>query len=200
MDKNFYFTWAINVRRNIIRKNIITKQLKNNGVNFKIFEAITPFSKVEFKHYYNPRRTEIYYGRPLMETELACALSHVSLWKKLINQDKYKHFLIFEDDVVDYLAQQAIELKLGARGLRSIIESIMLDAMYDINYDSCTLQAPLVDGIYSGEMEVTNDIDTVVVVVWFKDSEIEPVYKEFSLEVGAQVARRGTGAQTLVWR
>ncbi|MGZ5242888.1 MAG: ATP-dependent Clp protease ATP-binding subunit ClpX [Bacteroidia bacterium] len=40
--------------------------------------------------------------------------------------------LIFEDDVVDYLAQQAIELKLGARGLRSIIESIMLDAMYDI--------------------------------------------------------------------
>ena len=40
--------------------------------------------------------------------------------------------LIFEDDVIDYLAEQAIELKLGARGLRSIIESIMLDAMFDI--------------------------------------------------------------------
>lgn len=100
MDKNFYFTWAINVRKNIIRKNFITNQLKNTGVNFKIFEAITPFSKVEFKHYYNPRRTEIHYGRPLMPTELACALSHISLWKKLINQDKYKHFLIFEDDVI----------------------------------------------------------------------------------------------------
>jgi len=40
--------------------------------------------------------------------------------------------LIFEEDVIDYLAEQAIELKLGARGLRSIIESIMLDAMFDI--------------------------------------------------------------------
>lgn len=40
--------------------------------------------------------------------------------------------LIFDADVIDYLADKAIELKLGARGLRSIIESIMLDAMYDI--------------------------------------------------------------------
>jgi ATP-dependent Clp protease ATP-binding subunit ClpX len=40
--------------------------------------------------------------------------------------------LVFEPDVIDYLADKAIELKLGARGLRSIIESIMLDAMYEI--------------------------------------------------------------------
>ena len=40
--------------------------------------------------------------------------------------------LTFDDDVIQYLAEKAIELKLGARGLRSIIESIMLDAMYDI--------------------------------------------------------------------
>ena len=40
--------------------------------------------------------------------------------------------LIFDADVIDYLAEQAIELKLGARGLRTIIESIMLDAMYEI--------------------------------------------------------------------
>jgi ATP-dependent Clp protease ATP-binding subunit ClpX len=40
--------------------------------------------------------------------------------------------LIFEEEVIDYLADQAIELKLGARGLRSIIESIMLDAMFDL--------------------------------------------------------------------
>ena len=75
-----------------------------------------------------------------------------------------------------------------------------LDGMYDINYDSCTLQAPLVDGVYSGDMEVTNDINTVVGVVWFKDESIEPVYKEFSLEVGARLASRGAGNQTLVWR
>ncbi|MDZ4839151.1 MAG: ATP-dependent Clp protease ATP-binding subunit ClpX [Bacteroidota bacterium] len=40
--------------------------------------------------------------------------------------------LIIEDGVVDYLAEQAIELKLGARGLRTMIEQIMLDAMYDL--------------------------------------------------------------------
>ncbi len=99
MNRNFYFTWVINVKKNIVRKNFITKQLNNTGINFKIFDAITPSSKIEFKHYYNERRTEIHYGRPLMKTELACALSHISLWKKLINQDKYKHFLILEDDV-----------------------------------------------------------------------------------------------------
>lgn len=94
-----------------------------------------------------------------------------------------------------------VEQARTSPGLMSVCTDYTeLDDMYDINYESCTLQAPLVDGIYSGEMEVTNDIDTVVGVVWFKDSEIEPVYKEFSLEVGAQVARRGTGAQTLVWR
>ena len=40
--------------------------------------------------------------------------------------------LVFDDDVIDYLADKAIDLKLGARGLRSIIESIMLDSMFDI--------------------------------------------------------------------
>jgi ATP-dependent Clp protease ATP-binding subunit ClpX len=43
--------------------------------------------------------------------------------------------LFFDEEVIDYLADKAIELKLGARGLRSIIESIMLDAMYDIPSD-----------------------------------------------------------------
>jgi ATP-dependent Clp protease ATP-binding subunit ClpX len=40
--------------------------------------------------------------------------------------------LHFDNEVITYLAEQAIALKLGARGLRSIIESIMLDAMYEI--------------------------------------------------------------------
>ena len=86
-------------------------------------------------------------------------------------------------------------------GLMSVCSDYSkLGEMYDINYDSCTLQAPLVNGIYSGDMEVTNDIDVVVGVVWFKDSSIEPVYKEFALELGARLAGRGAGAQKLVWR
>lgn len=74
------------------------------------------------------------------------------------------------------------------------------DGEYDVDYDSCTVQSPLVDGIYSGSMDVTNDISSVIGVVWFKDSDIDPVYKEFALEVGAKVARRGGGPQAIVWR
>lgn len=51
-------------------------------------------------------------------------------YEKLLEMEDVK--LTFDEEVIDYLADKAIELKLGARGLRSIIESIMLDAMYDI--------------------------------------------------------------------
>ena len=40
--------------------------------------------------------------------------------------------LTFDDDMLDYVVDKAIEYKLGARGLRSIVESIMIDAMYEI--------------------------------------------------------------------
>ncbi len=40
--------------------------------------------------------------------------------------------LVFEDDVLDMVVDRANALKLGARGLRSIMESIMLDIMYDM--------------------------------------------------------------------
>lgn len=40
--------------------------------------------------------------------------------------------LIFEDEALDYIVDKAIEFKLGARGLRSLAESVMMDYMYDI--------------------------------------------------------------------
>ena len=43
--------------------------------------------------------------------------------------------LIFEEDVLDFIVNKAMEYKLGARGLRSICEAIMLDAMYDTPSD-----------------------------------------------------------------
>lgn len=39
--------------------------------------------------------------------------------------------LTFDDDSLDYIVNKAVELKLGARGLRSIIEKIMTNAMYE---------------------------------------------------------------------
>lgn len=51
-------------------------------------------------------------------------------YKKLFEMDGVS--LAFDDDALDFIVDKAIEYKLGARGLRSIVEAIMIDAMYDI--------------------------------------------------------------------
>ena len=40
--------------------------------------------------------------------------------------------LTFDDAVLEYIVDMAIEYKLGARGLRSIVETIMMDKMFEI--------------------------------------------------------------------
>ena len=40
--------------------------------------------------------------------------------------------LRFTDDVLDAIAESALERKIGARGLRMIIEELMLDLMYQV--------------------------------------------------------------------
>ena len=54
----------------------------------------------------------------------------VKQYEKLMMMDGVK--LIIDDDALDYIVDKAIEYKLGARGLRSIFETIMMDAMYSI--------------------------------------------------------------------
>ena len=49
---------------------------------------------------------------------------------KLFAMDGIK--LSFDDEVLEYIVDKAVEYKLGARGLRSIMETIMMDAMYEI--------------------------------------------------------------------
>lgn len=49
---------------------------------------------------------------------------------KLFAMDGVK--LVFEPETLDLIVDKAIEYKLGARGLRSIVETIMIDAMYEI--------------------------------------------------------------------
>jgi len=44
--------------------------------------------------------------------------------------------LSFDEDVLDFVVQKAITFKLGARGLRSILEAIMTDAMFELPSDS----------------------------------------------------------------
>ncbi len=40
--------------------------------------------------------------------------------------------LTFETEVLDFIVDKAVEYKLGARGLRSIVEAVMIDAMFEI--------------------------------------------------------------------
>lgn len=51
-------------------------------------------------------------------------------YKKLFEMDGVE--LKFDEDAVAEIAKQAIERNTGARGLRSILESIMMDAMYEV--------------------------------------------------------------------
>lgn len=40
--------------------------------------------------------------------------------------------LTFDDNTLDFIVDKAVEYKLGARGLRSIVEAVIMDAMYEI--------------------------------------------------------------------
>lgn len=55
--------------------------------------------------------------------------SIIKQYVKLFEMDGVK--LTFDDDMLDYVVDKAIEFKLGARGLRSIVETVMMDAMYE---------------------------------------------------------------------
>lgn len=54
----------------------------------------------------------------------------IKQYVKLFDMDGVK--LTFDDDTLDLIVDKAIEYKLGARGLRSIVETIMVDAMFEI--------------------------------------------------------------------
>ena len=67
----------------------------------------------------------------------------VKQYIKLFKMDNID--LTFEEGVLEYIVDKAIEFKLGARGLRSICEAIMLDAMFEM------------PSIETNELEITID-------------------------------------------
>jgi ATP-dependent Clp protease ATP-binding subunit ClpX len=75
------------------------------------------------------------YLKPLDRTALRNILTEPknSIIKQYAKMFKMDHVVLtFDDDVLEYIVDKAIEFKLGARGLRSITEDIMIDAMYEI--------------------------------------------------------------------
>ncbi|CAI8180020.1 MAG: ATP-dependent Clp protease ATP-binding subunit ClpX [Formosa sp. Hel1_33_131] len=73
------------------------------------------------------------YMNPLDEETLRAILTEpknaiVKQYKKLFEMDEIA--LSFKDDALDFIVKKAIEYKLGARGLRSLCEEILTDAMF----------------------------------------------------------------------
>ena len=84
-------------------------------------------------------------------------------YKKMFEIDGVE--LTFTDDALDLIVDKAIEYKLGARGLRSIVETVMVDAMFDVpsqNVKTFTVDAAyvanqLVKARFEKEMEAEKD-------------------------------------------
>ncbi len=89
----------------------------------------------------------------------------VKQYQKLFEMESIK--LTFSDDALSTIANKAIERKTGARGLRSIMESILLESMYDLpsidDVEEIVINSEVVEGraqplqIYSDRREELNN-------------------------------------------
>ncbi len=68
-------------------------------------------------------------------------------YKKIFEMDEVE--LVFEDGAIEAIAKKAVSRKTGARGLRSVIESIMTDVMFDIpsidNVEKCIITKEVIE-------------------------------------------------------
>ena len=124
---------AINTRNNIDNTNLLQyiapQDLKAFGLIPEIIGRLPILTHLD----------------PLDRTALRRILTEpknsiIKQYIKLFAMDNVE--LKFDDEVLDYIVDKAIEFKLGARGLRSIVETIMTDAMFEVpsaNIDTLTI-------------------------------------------------------------
>ena len=83
-------------------------------------------------------------------------------YQKLFELDGVE--LTFEKEAVERIADKTIERKIGARGLRSIIEGAMLDVMYEIpsekSVTGCVMTKEAIDGTERPKLIRTDDAQT----------------------------------------
>ncbi|MDD6378534.1 MAG: ATP-dependent Clp protease ATP-binding subunit ClpX [Prevotella sp.] len=127
----------------------IAQRMNTHVVGFNSVQNVAKIDKDDLMQYVMPQDLKSFglipeiigrlpvltYLKPLDRTALRRILvepknSIVKQYEKLFEMDKVK--LTFTDEALDFIVDKAIEYKLGARGLRSIVESIMSDAMFEI--------------------------------------------------------------------
>ena len=81
----------------------------------------------------------------------------IKQYKRLFEMEKVK--LNITEDALEMIVDRAIELKVGARGLRTICESIMTDAMYELpskpDIKEFTLDKPYIERQFTKERQIT---------------------------------------------
>ncbi len=125
------------IDRHNLLQYVAPQDLKSFGL---IPELVGRFPVVT---YLNPLSREILI-RILTEPQNALIKQFV----RLFEMDNVK--LSFTDDVYEYIVDKAIEFRTGARGLRSILEAILTDAMFDIPSQSKHTEL-IIDRAYAAE-------------------------------------------------
>jgi len=127
----------------------IAKRLQANALGFKASKDQDNYDKANYLQYISPmdlksfgiipeligRLPVITHLDPLDKTVLRSILTEpknalVKQYEKLFQLEGVN--LSFEKPVLDFIVDKAFDFKLGARGLRSICEAILLDAMFEV--------------------------------------------------------------------
>lgn len=110
---------ARNIDRDDLMKYILPQDLKSFGL---IPELI---GRLPVLTYLNPLDRDAL-RRILVEPKNSIVKQYI----KLFAMDHIT--LTFTEEALDFIVDKAVEYKLGARGLRSIVEEVMMDAMFDV--------------------------------------------------------------------
>ncbi|HRH84619.1 MAG TPA: ATP-dependent Clp protease ATP-binding subunit ClpX [Bacteroidia bacterium] len=130
-------------------EKIIERRLQSQSIGYSAHRNQDTFDKGNLYQYVSPadfkkyglipeligRLPAISYLQPLDRVALRSILTEpknalIKQYQKLFEPEGIQ--LKFDDNVLDFIVDKAIEFKLGARGLRSICETIMLDLMYEL--------------------------------------------------------------------
>jgi ATP-dependent Clp protease ATP-binding subunit ClpX len=127
----------------------VSKRLNMAAIGYKSAQEGDPIDTKNLLQYITPKDLKDFglipeiigrlpvltYMNPLDESTLRAILTEpknaiVKQYKKLFEMDQIE--LSFEEDALDFIVVKAIEYKLGARGLRSLCEEILTDAMFSL--------------------------------------------------------------------
>jgi len=117
------YTFAGHKNENVDQENLLQYISPADLKKFGLIPEIV--GRLPILTYLNPLDKEAL-RRILVEPKNAL----VKQFTKLFEMDGIK--LIFEDDALDFIVEKSIEYKLGARGLRSIVEAILMDDMFEM--------------------------------------------------------------------